>query len=176
VLGRRTAEQVAHERADRRYGPEGFRLDLRNTNLQAVDASRATLERARLERARLEGANLLGARLEGANLGGARLEGANLRGARFDEATDFRAAVIQYGAVRSCDLSKSNVTQDQVNAMFGDGSVTLPEGLERPAHWPGEDLNVSAFFAEWRKRRADPASYVPPAPEPQTAPPAPEEP
>ena len=60
----------------------GYRLDLRNTNLQGADLSDLALSGARLDGARMEGANLRGARMEGADLLGARMEGANLGGAR----------------------------------------------------------------------------------------------
>jgi hypothetical protein len=30
---------------------------------------------------------------------------------------------------------------------FGDGSVTLPDGMARPAHWPAEVLDEAAWEA-----------------------------
>lgn len=60
------------------------------------------------------------------------------------EGADLGGAEMQ-GAVKSSDLSKSNVPQDQVNTMLGDGFVTLPEGIDRPAHWPEENLATGPF-------------------------------
>ncbi len=75
---------------------EGYKLDLRHTNLQGADLSRAEfsgalligarMEGAKLGQARMEGANLFGARLEGAYLAKARTEGANLGEARMEGA------------------------------------------------------------------------------------------
>lgn len=93
--------------------------------------------------------------MQGANLLRARMQGALLWEARFDADTDFTAAVVHYAAVTSSDLSKSNVTQDQVNAMFGDRSVAVPEGIERPllpgGHWPDADLDGPEFDRRWRE-------------------------
>jgi len=48
--------------------------------------------------------------------------------------------------------------------MFGEGSVTLPDGVDRPPHWPAAeaDLLPWEFDAEWRRWRDDPDAYVPP--------------
>jgi hypothetical protein len=110
----------------------------------------------------LEGANFWWARLEGAKLRQAQLEGADLTEARFDEKTEFAEAVFQYAAVKSCDLSRSSVKQDQVSTMFGDGSVTLPDGIKRPAHWPPGKIDWPDFGSEWRKWQASPETYAPP--------------
>jgi len=48
---------------------------------------------------------------------------------------------------------------------FGDASVILPEGMDRPAHWPDWEMPLDgphAFHPEWRKWQADPERYVPP--------------
>ncbi|SMX28897.1 Secreted effector protein pipB2 [Pelagimonas phthalicica] len=36
------------------------------------------------------------------------------------------------------------------NELFGDGSVTLPEEIERPTHWVKSDLSDSDFNTQWR--------------------------
>ena len=55
-------------------------------------------------------ADLQYAFLQGAHLQGAHLEGADLRGA-------------------------VGLTQEQLDQAFGDDHTTLPDGLNRPAHW-----------------------------------------
>lgn len=60
----------------------GYRLDLRNTNLQRADLSDLTLSGTDLTGARMEGANLGSVRMEGAFLTCSRMEGATLRYAR----------------------------------------------------------------------------------------------
>ena len=74
----------------------GYRLDLRNTDLQGSDLSKlnlngalfdnAQLQRAQFEEAQLQGANLMKAELQGANLRRARLQGAHLYLAQFQGA------------------------------------------------------------------------------------------
>lgn len=61
----------------------------------------------------LTGAWLTGADLTEANLSGALLNEANLATAR-------------------------NLTQQQVESAHGDGQTKLPDGLQRPAHWPAD--------------------------------------
>ncbi len=170
VIGRRTEDQVMRERADTRHGPDGYRLDLRSANLQGADLSRLDLRRALLSGARMEGATLVEARMEGATLSGARMEGAtlwqarmegaDLSGAQFDETTSFNAAVVQYAAVKSVDLSRVTLSQDQVTSLFGDASVTLADGTDRPEHWPEADLDWPEFYQRWRAWQAE-RGYTP---------------
>ena len=194
VIGRRTPNQIALERADTRYGDAGYRLDLRETNLQAVDISRLNFEKALLEKSRMEGANLRdarmvgailrgarmeraslsGARMEGANLGDARMEGAslwrarmegaNLRGARMDTDTSLLAATLRGAAMRDVDYTDVSWAQSQIDTMFGDRTVILPEGLNYPAHWSKWNLDYATFQIEWREWRDDPDNYTPPDP------------
>lgn len=62
------------------------------------------------------------------------------------------------------DWSSVPISQIQIDAAFGDGSVILHAGLTRPAHWPQGKLGWSDFGAEWRKWQSDPAAYALPAP------------
>jgi hypothetical protein len=34
--------------------------------------------------------------------------------------------------------------------MFGDGALTLPEGVQPPAHWPSAKLDFDDFNELWR--------------------------
>ena len=78
--------------------------------LEEASFPRAHLERAEFRNARLEGVIFWGARLEGADFAGAHVEGADMQGA-------------------------SGLTQDQLEAAFGDARTQLPEGLTPPLHW-----------------------------------------
>ncbi|MDZ7906296.1 MAG: hypothetical protein U5N55_11390 [Cypionkella sp.] len=54
----------------------------------------------------------------------------------------------------------------QVKSMFGDASVTLPNGVtpdhpDWPAHWPKFDLGHD-FDNEYQKYLSNPAAYTPP--------------
>ncbi len=144
----------------RRARLEGANLSW--AQLEGADLSWARLEGANLSAARLEGANLSAARLEGANLSAARLEWANLSWARLDGIRSLNAATLQGAAFRDLTLANNPIWPEQVTSTFGDASVTdLPDGMDRPAHWPGWDLG-DRFEEEWRKWQADPDNYKPP--------------
>ncbi|SMX49447.1 pentapeptide repeat-containing protein [Maliponia aquimaris] len=151
--------------------------DLRWARMEKADLSGAWMEEADLRWARMEGADLRWARMEGAEFWGARimeaLRGgawitwANLREARMDATTDLTAADVTSAAVRSVDFTTVSLSQDQINGLFGDASVTLPEGIAWPKHWPTWVLpwdGAHAFDTEWRKWQADPQGYRPPPP------------
>ena len=85
VLKRRHTHQIDLERQDPRPSDnKGYRLDLRQTNLQGADLVSAQLAKARLDGAHLEGAKLGGAHLQGAELDEAYLEGAVLNRAHLE--------------------------------------------------------------------------------------------
>jgi len=104
VIGRRTQKQIAIERDDRRYGLQGYVLDLRDTNLQGVNLSGLDLSHARLERCSLDGANLSDAALQGASLWAAVLQGAVLTGA------DLRGTLLISANLRAANLASANCT------------------------------------------------------------------
>jgi prepilin-type processing-associated H-X9-DG protein len=117
----------------------------------------------------MQGASFYQARMKGAQLQHARMEGADLYGTVMDNATELRAVTFHCAALRSIDLGDVKITQDQVNAAFADGSVTLPEWFVRPGHWPTwvlQDAGEHSFRKELEKWRDDPANYNPPPPSP----------
>jgi len=66
--------------------------------------------------------------------------------------------------VTSVDLGDIPHIADHLEGMFGDGSVTSPEGCDWPDHWPRHALEFSEFHDEWHKWQADPEGYRPPDP------------
>uniref|UniRef100_UPI003B516B6E pentapeptide repeat-containing protein n=1 Tax=Roseovarius indicus TaxID=540747 RepID=UPI003B516B6E len=170
--------------------------DLRDARLQGASLWQARLQGAVLAAAQLQGARLTEAQMQGAVLWGAqlqeadleeaqmqgaglwlaRLHGAVLAGVRVNEQTDFTAATLQGAAVTSVDCSDVPQIAEHLQDIFGDASVTLPEGVAWPKHWPEHMLygvaetedgkKLNRFDFEWRKWRADPDTYLPPtAPE-----------
>ena len=135
--------------------------------MDEANLSGARMEGAKLWGARMEGANLNWARMDEANLSGARMEGADLRFARMEHADLLEArygssTVVSFGNVplafadvskayaQSLDFSDTGISTTQINSMFGDGSVTLPNGIspthpDWPAHWPKEKLDWDVF-------------------------------
>ncbi|GGD41588.1 pentapeptide repeat-containing protein [Sinisalibacter lacisalsi] len=133
--------------------------DLFKAHMEGADLFKAHLEGADLFGAHLEEAVLLGTHLDGANLSRAHLEGSDLRWAQLDHATSFTKAVMTHAAVKNVDLSNIRLSADQINAMFGDGTVTLPEAILRPpAHWPSDDLRFRDFDAKWTLYKSNPTA------------------
>ncbi|MEQ5868445.1 pentapeptide repeat-containing protein [Sagittula sp. NFXS13] len=148
------------------------RLDgayLANARLQGAILWGAQLDGAILREARLEGAFLEWVRLQGADLADARLEGADLEGARLEGVGSLGTAALRGAKLRDMSLENWHMTQEQINATFGDASVTdLDETatgpLSRPDHWPKHELDLFDFESEWRKWQENPDAYRPPEP------------
>ncbi len=137
------------------------RADLIGARIEGADLGNVRMRGADLSSARMEGADLSDARMQRAVLTTARMEGADLRDARLEGAYVFSASV------RSVDYTTVALSQAQINGMFGDASVTLPEGRERPEKWPTWELPTFGehnFDDEWRKWQDDPEGYEPPDP------------
>lgn len=149
--------------------------DASEAQMKGADLSGAEMQGAYLSKAQMEGANLRGARMEWTNLSEARMEGANFVGARMEGAdlirTSMEGADLRQAKLNSADLAFWNnaranarsadftgakaMTQDQVNAMFGDSKTILPEGLRRTdlmdreplENWWDDDRDYKAWLA-----------------------------
>jgi uncharacterized protein YjbI with pentapeptide repeats len=110
-------------------------ISFMGANLIEADLQGADLKRTDLEGTKLQRADLQGADLQGANLQTAKLQGANLIEAKL-HAANLHAV--------------ENLTQEQIDAAYGNVGTKLPDHLQRPAHWSEGDEG--------------------PAPEPQEAP------
>ena len=138
--------------------------NLKSAQLQGAKIWNAQLQGAKIWNAQLQWADLSGAQMQGANLRSAKLQGADLSGAQMSSATSFSTATLRGAALSEVDCSMIDLTQEQLDSTFGDGSVIWPETLTRPAHWPLGELRWNDFHDELAKWRADPAGYVPPEP------------
>ncbi len=120
----------------------GYRLNLRETNLQKADLSQFILSGSNLTDARLEGANLIGARLEGANLIHATMHGANLSGASLS------IARLHLAKLEGARLEDTNLVGAGLNSTFLAGASLGNARLE------GAELRhatlAGAFF--WNSR------------------------
>lgn len=137
------------EDTDTRYGPDGYQMDLRATNLQAVDITRLNFKKARLQGARLKGAILMEARMEGAFLDSIKLS----------QSTDLKADANHASAFRSVDFTGMQLSENFLTSAFGDASVTLPEGYSADegvlAHWKANKLSPKDFRDAWHKWQDD---------------------
>lgn len=111
----------------------------------------AVLQNRDLSGVDLRKANLRDAKLQGAYLGGAELQEADLEDAKFDSSTNLTEALFHAASVRFVDFTNISISAEQINSMFGDGSVTQPKGMHRPAHWPVEKLGLDEFPIQWRR-------------------------
>ena len=154
----------------------GYRLDLRGGDLQGADLiglnfggarfEKALMQGADLWEALMQGADLREALMQGADLWGAQMQGADLDGAKMNSATNITRTNLRHVSVVSVDFTAVPQIAPHLPELFGDGSTRLPEGVERPAHWPVQELDWEEFQEEWEKWRGDPAGYAPPpAPE-----------
>ena len=131
-------------------------------HLEGADLGGAHMEDTYLWGAHMDGANMAETHLEGANLWRANLEGAYLWPVHMDDGTSLTNTTLGSASLMRIDWSELTISQDQVDSVFGDASVTLPDTVVRPAHWPNTKLSLSGFGRELKKWRADPASYTPP--------------
>ena len=136
--------------------------NLRWAQLQRADLSGAQLQRADLSVAQLHGVNFGTAQLHGMSITTAQLHAFTLGPARLGAETELTAASLSAAAVSSVDFLEFPQIAGHLKRMFGDGTVTLPEGCDWPAHWPRHELDPTEFIKKWRKWQADPGAYEPP--------------
>ena len=83
------------------------------------------------------------------NLMPRRCRGRKSLSCEFDAETLINSADLT-GAPCDTDLSPLNISAEQLNTAFGDGSVTLPDHIDWPAHWPRESVDYDEFEKQWR--------------------------
>ncbi len=121
--------------------------NLRLAKMQGAVLIDAEMQGADLIRAQMQGADLYRAEMQGAVLIGAQMQGATLTGAEFDESTDLRPATLRGAAMRSVDFTTLPQITAHLQDVFGDRSVTLPEGTsDYPTHWNQDDPPPKIVF------------------------------
>jgi uncharacterized protein YjbI with pentapeptide repeats len=104
------AKQMAAFKSDvgKRFSDyTGYRLDLRNTNLQGNDLSKLNFRGARFDFAQMQAADLTGAQMQGADLIGAQLQGATLI-----------AAQMQGADLMDAQMQRANLTTAQMHGAY----------------------------------------------------------
>ncbi|WP_424986614.1 pentapeptide repeat-containing protein [Microbulbifer sp. S227A] len=118
--------------------------------MQGADLRGAKFEEADLRGAKLQAANIVAVEMQGADLFGAQMQGTELHWAKKDATTNFSSTALRGASLRFVDLSDTNISQEQVDSLFGDQTVTLPKGLTRP-DWPEIDEDdMTTFRDKWR--------------------------
>ncbi|WP_179141863.1 pentapeptide repeat-containing protein [Salibaculum halophilum] len=145
---------------------EGYRLDLRRTNLQGADLRHANLSGALLFHSRLDGADLYGAKLPGAYLGqvsglGSRLDFAQLDGATLIGA-QLEAASLRCAKMKGADLSQTSMPAADLHSaqMCGANFVSVVAEYAdlRASQLQAADVIMARCFG------AHTAGYTPPSP------------
>ncbi|WP_339758681.1 pentapeptide repeat-containing protein [uncultured Sulfitobacter sp.] len=144
-------------------------LDLSRTNLQGFDLSGLSYRGAKLHLADLRGARLLGTDLRNSSILGTEMEGTDLYLAKlqgtaftvtnFGSETVLSNANLKGASVRQIDFSNVAISNEQLQDMFGDASVVLPDGHgpdheNWPNHWSKEKLDLPDFKTQWRAFQA----------------------
>jgi len=137
--------------------------DLRYARLEGADLSSAILVGAKMMLAKLQGVNFTRAILRDAELGSAKLARADLTLAQLDGAI-LRLANMADTIVKFTNDGARNLTQEQLNLMYGDGStpeviaiqrhedgVWVDDVLSRPKHWPSVRIPEDQRIACWKE-------------------------
>jgi uncharacterized protein YjbI with pentapeptide repeats len=143
--------------------------DLTGAHLNGVRFDYAFLRGAVLERVRMVGTSLEWTKMEGAIINAAwldeipvyqaKLNNCNLQYTYWsgteDESqswqSDISGVQFQGAALRHVSFFESAFGEKNTfHSSFADGTVQLPHGVERPAHWPGQKLDDLRFFGAWR--------------------------
>lgn len=132
---------------DRVHAYRGYRIDLRETNLQKADLAAASLQGARLGGVRMEGADVREAWMEGADLRNARMQGADLSWARMEGADLWKARM------EGADLSWAQMKGAYL------GGVRMEGAFLDSARMEGTDLSRTqmegAYLSRARMEGAD---------------------
>lgn len=136
--------------------------ELTNANFENADAQRSDFRWAHLRGATFDGAKVDYCAFEGATLREATLDNAfaafsdfaeaDLTGATMDGLCLVGARLARDGAAHATGL-----TQEQLNASFGDGLTAKDVaslGFTAPPHWPAAQLDENQAEAQWKAWRA----------------------
>ena len=145
VIGRRPEESIALERIN------NFRLDLRKCDLTRIVIHGVNFDCARFDDSIFNSAILIVTSMQSSYLNRVSMRSAYLSNVNFNKVKFFETVSLEFSCVRKCNLSDSGISQDQINVVFGDGSVTLPDSITWPSHWPKKELNDDEFYTKWEE-------------------------
>ncbi|MHA6323506.1 pentapeptide repeat-containing protein [Roseivivax sp. CAU 1753] len=155
-----------------------------NAHMTAADLRGAKLQRAEMDATWLQYAKLRGEGLAWSSLlytefDFAKIEHIDLKNVSFRTAI-LRCALFSHcrmnahsrlshshicgAAFRHIDLSMTGISDLELERVFGDATVQLPDEVKWPTHWPKVELGIR-FGREWQKWWADPKTYTPPDPD-----------
>lgn len=147
--------QGAHAQGARLFNATMTSAKLNHAQMHFAQLVKTELQNAHLIETNLQRAYLGGTQLQGARLGFAQLQGARLRSVLLDHHTGFSCAEFRGAACANIDFQDVELSQEQIQSFFADGSVVLPGGVT-PSHpnWPSHfvkaTLEPSDFDRAWR--------------------------
>lgn len=98
-----------------------------------------------------EGAVFTGSSFDGSFLTGSNVKGCIFGQTSFDKATDLANSNFQGALFYSCDLSETNITQEQLSLTYGDASVKLSASLHKPRHWSKKHQSFDQLNTAWQR-------------------------
>ncbi|WP_421703562.1 pentapeptide repeat-containing protein [Aliiroseovarius sp.] len=123
VIGRRSPAQVAIETAPSFATPNGFRIDLRRTNLQKADLRNLNFSRGLFQGALMQRANLKYASFKAADFSEAHLDGAGIINADLSESY-FEEAILDCAHFSRAELVATTFTRTSIeDAVFGNANL-----------------------------------------------------
>ena len=125
--------------------------NLWDANMENAALLSANMQYANLRNVNMQNAHLRDANLQNADLRDANLQNAHLRDVNMQNAKNLTDAFLRGASVRLFDFTDLPISQDQIDEMFGDGSVTLPDSITWPSHWPKEELSDDEFHTKWEE-------------------------
>lgn len=144
---------------------EAMLADLSDCHLQAANLIGAKLSRANLTRSTLDGAsfqvsqldncNFRDARAQDTQFYAARLQGSDFEGIITDSKTSFSESELRGASFCQCDLTDVDITQGQVDQIFGDDKTLVPIHLKRPRWTELDSLSIFEKAAAWREFQAE---------------------
>lgn len=121
--------------------------DVRETVFEQANLYSADFSQARLHFAWLSEVGLYSAKFVDAIVDWTAITGRGDRSGR----PDFTGAALLGVTFRNLDLSLASFDGPaQLEQTFADGSVQLPEGMQRPCHWSDDVLDDLAYYRHWR--------------------------
>ncbi|WP_417242465.1 hypothetical protein [Celeribacter sp.] len=136
-------------------------IDLSHINLQCAHSSNLNLSGVDLSFSRLDSSFIRAADFQSTYLLGVTLNGALLLNVKLNKKTNLAVESAVGLALNSTDLSSCGDVSKLIENAFGDKSVILPSGVEKP-NWPDAELDTDEFMEEWDLFKQDPDAYVPP--------------
>ena len=164
VIGRRP---LLGKIIERKQKPEKYRLDLRNCDFTKIEGKdepdfdhcifdnssfkMSKLQNIKLNYASLKDANLYDADFSNAKIGKTELNRSLLVKVKLQGINFKKIGSLKGACFKDLNLLNIPISQDQIDTMFGDGSVTLPESMTWPSHWPKEELSDDEFYTKWEE-------------------------